>query len=88
VDKGFTFRTGKYAGKTYGWVEDNAPDYLIWIKENRPEMLVAKKIIPKITKEVPDFGYDYKLPNNLNFDNEPPSEYVIEYKKKNNYDSK
>jgi len=39
----FKFRTGKFAGKTYGWVCDNHPWYIEWVIENRPEMLREHK---------------------------------------------
>jgi hypothetical protein len=77
----FILRSGKYKGKSYRWVMDNNPRYVSWIKENKPEMLVDK---PKPKKEVKvtnlkeDDG-KFKMPLNLNFDNEPPHEQCIPY---------
>jgi hypothetical protein len=43
VTADFTFRSGKYAGKTYEWVSKVNPRYIDWIIENRPEMLKEYK---------------------------------------------
>ena len=82
MNSNFKFRSGKYSGKTYGWVEENDPLYLEWISENRPEML--KEIKAKETKKevkVKDLKEDV-LPSiraNENFDAEPPSPLSIPY---------
>lgn len=39
MNKDFVIRTGKYAGETIGWLENNNPGYLAWIKINQPNML-------------------------------------------------
>jgi hypothetical protein len=51
----FKIRSGKYKGKTLGWVKENDLRYLMWVRENRPEMLKEMpKPKPKVTnKETP-----------------------------------
>lgn len=39
VDDDFIFRSGQYAGKTYGWVKSNNPSYINWVEINKPQML-------------------------------------------------
>ena len=80
----FTFRTGKYKGKTLNWVEDNDPRYLVWIEENRPEMLKEKK-----TSEVKvNIHHRYKpLTPNMDFDNEV-SEDITNKTKRDDEDGK
>ena len=67
----FVFRSGKYLGKTYKWVCDNNPNYIEWIKENQPKMLVEKTSNPTKTKESKQVFK--KLTPNMNFDNEGPT---------------
>ena len=68
----FTFRTGKHKGKTLDWVEDNDPSYIVWVEENRPEMLKE----PKKKEDKPDPNFRFKpLTPNLDFDNEPAEWY-------------
>lgn len=68
MDDEFLFRTGIHFGKSYEWVKNNDPNYLMWVEKNRPQMLEEVKIVkPKSTKlddEPP------RLKPNLNFDNE------------------
>mgnify|MGYP000294732015 CR=1 FL=1 len=37
------FRSGKYAGLEVAHVQQIAPWYIAWVKENRPEMLKERK---------------------------------------------
>lgn len=50
------FRTGKYAGKSYEWVNENDPGYINWVLENRPEMMRSKQkpktVTPSYLKDV------------------------------------
>ncbi len=62
------FRSGKYKGKTLSWVQDNDPSYIVWIEENRPEMLKGPKV-KEPTNESVDSEYRYKpLKPNYDFD--------------------
>ena len=80
----FKFRSGKYTGRTYEWVEDNDPSYLAWVKENRPEMFkevksVEKKEVKKEVKVIEVDVCDGAMVMNENFDNEPPDAQSIPY---------
>jgi hypothetical protein len=79
----FKFRSGKYAGRTYEWVEDNDPSYLAWIVENRPEMLRdhKKKEVKKEVKviDVKEEPCEPTLKPNENFYNDPPDASSIPY---------
>ena len=44
-------RTGKYAGHSHYDVQMRDPSYYRWMIENRPEMLVERKVIPKVIKQ-------------------------------------
>ena len=44
-------RTGKYAGQSLEDVSMIDPGYYRWIRLNRPEMLVERKVIPKVIKQ-------------------------------------
>lgn len=48
MNSDFIFRSGKFKGKSYGWVEAYQPWYIRWVLENRPEMLKEHK--PNIVK--------------------------------------
>ena len=37
------FRSGKYAGMSVTHVQQIAPGYIAWVKQNRPEMLRERK---------------------------------------------
>ena len=37
------FRSGKYAGLSIAHVQEIAPWYIAWVKQNRPEMLRERK---------------------------------------------
>ena len=82
----FVFRTGKYAGKTLEWVQKNNPMYLMWVKENQPNMLKETKGKPKVVstppadkkKILPEKGPETLAPN-INFFNEPPDEQSLKY---------
>lgn len=87
VDPNFVFKFGKHAGKTYAWVEKNAPSYLRWAEENAPNLLKAPKPKPVakpiakvevMTEQEPKSS----LQNNLNFYNEGPAEISKPYLKK------
>ena len=69
---GKVFRSGKYSGKSFVWVEENDPNYYEWVKLNRPEMLKVtseKKSEIKKEDELPDEPISAIKPN-LNFDNQ------------------
>lgn len=68
----FTFRSGKYIGKSLEWVEEFDSSYLNWVKENRPQMLKETSVPNKKDKksnELPDSPISAMKPN-MNFDNE------------------
>ena len=68
----FVLRSGKYAGKSIGWLKSNNQNYLNWAMENQPNMLKElKKIEPKSIESV---SLKTMTPN-LNFDNEGPDNY-------------
>ena len=55
VEDDFIFRSGQYAGKTYGWVKSNNPSYITWVELNKPQMLrpsMNQKYQPKPQPEV------------------------------------
>lgn len=61
------FRSGKYKGKTLSWVTENDPSYIVWIEENRPEML--KSTTKAVKAEIIDTEFRYKpLKPNYDFD--------------------
>lgn len=75
----FVFRSGKYVGKTVDWVRDNDAWYIVWVEENRPEMLKELKEKPKISsknnKEIILTNTSYNsIQPNMNFWNEGPHE--------------
>ena len=39
MDYEFVFKKGEHKGKTVEWVQDNYPDYMIWVEECKPELL-------------------------------------------------
>ena len=41
-------RTGKYKGWTVEALHYSDPKYLLWIRVNRPEMLIERKSKPKV----------------------------------------
>ena len=48
----FVLKSGKYAGKSIGWLKSNNQNYLNWVMENQPNMLKElKKIEPKKTEK-------------------------------------
>jgi hypothetical protein len=78
----FVIRTGKHAGKTLEWLEENDARYLIWIRENRPEMLkgsdkpTSKPTERKMVEsDLPKAG----MTPNLNFWNEGPDDKSLPY---------
>lgn len=80
----FKLRSGKYQGMTYAWVCENNPNYINWVKENQPNMLIERVTTVTNIKETQKvFG---RIPFNTNFDNEGPDENSIPYldKIKNN----
>ncbi len=77
VSPNFKLRSGKYQGMTYEWVCDNNPNYITWLKENQPNMLLEKVTTVIDVKETKhEFG---KLPFNTNFENEGPAWYSLPY---------
>jgi hypothetical protein len=84
MDDNFILKSGKYAGKTIGWLKKNNPNYLIWVKENQPNMLkpIAKVEPKKIIEN--EITRDGKLQPNLNFDNEGPYLTLKETNKNDN----
>lgn len=87
MDDNFVFKFGKHAGKTYGWVRENAPSYLAWVKENAPNMLKVPKpkepkpiVVPK-TIDLSDNSIKAMVPN-LNFWNEGPDKISLPYLKR------
>ena len=74
-------RSGKYKGKTISWVKDNDLRYLMWVKENRPEMLkeINKKEVKTEKSEKPDTIKSGGIPRNENFYDECVDETSIPY---------
>jgi hypothetical protein len=70
VSENFVFRTGKYANKTYEWVNKVNPSYIDWIIENRPEMLREHKTKSSFTDGMTPREKFNALMNNDNFLNE------------------
>jgi len=80
----FQIRTGKHAGRTIEWLQQNQPSYLRWMEENRPEMLKGsdvKKAAPKQQVTVREIETKAMVPN-LNFYNEGPADISLPYLKK------
>jgi len=44
------FRSGKYAGLPVAHVQQIAPWYITWVKENRPEILQERKSNTKVNQ--------------------------------------
>lgn len=86
MDAKFVFKFGKYAGKTYEWVEENAASYLEWARVNAPNLLKEPK--PKVVKPVQlttvDCPPQKTMQPNLNFWNEGPDEKSKPYLEKMN----
>jgi len=72
----FCLRSGKYTGKSIGWLKKNNPNYLGWVAENRPEMLKELKVkkIQKVEPKMVEVTIPKAIQPNLNFWNEGPSE--------------
>lgn len=87
MDKNFIFKFGKHVGKTYAWVEENHPSYIVWAKENAPNLLKTPKSKaepkPEVKKEITliDDKPSSMVPN-TNFYNEGPDPISIPYLKK------
>jgi len=74
--KDFVFKFGKHAGKTYEWVEENNPSYIVWAEESAPNLLKESKPKPKPVEQKTITFSDAKsttMSPNLNFWNEGPS---------------
>jgi hypothetical protein len=72
----FVLKSGKYAGKSIGWLKSNNQNYLNWVMENQPNMLKElKKIEPKNLEALPT----KTMSPNLNFDNEGPDPLSLIY---------
>tara|TARA_B110000285_G_scaffold75631_1_gene87110 strand:- start:171 stop:386 length:216 start_codon:yes stop_codon:yes gene_type:complete len=63
-------RTGKYKGWSIQELQFSDPNYLTWIRGNRPEMLVERKSKPKVelTEEELDQQNNYKKLPMLSWD--------------------
>ena len=73
----FVLRSGKYAGKSIGWLKTNNQNYLNWAMENQPNMLKElKKIEPKQIIEN-NIVINGRIQPNLNFDKEGPDPITI-----------
>jgi hypothetical protein len=80
LNKQFALRSGKFAGKTIEWLEQNERGYLSWVNENRPEMLKGAKDEPKKEVKVVTVKVTKtKMEPNLNFWNEGPHDLSIGY---------
>lgn len=81
----FKLRSGKFAGKTLEWLQNNESSYLSWVKENRPEMLKGADkptpVAPISQKSVIVKSNKTMSPND-NFFNEGPHEISKPYLKK------
>jgi hypothetical protein len=53
MNQNLVFRTGKYKGKTVGEVLKIDINYVVWVKENRPEMLNDRTPKKEVTIETP-----------------------------------
>ncbi len=89
MENSFIITKGKYAGKTFGWLKENAPGYLAWCKDNAPNMLKVPKAAPKPlvkTDKCPVFRDKppEAMTPNLNFWNEGPHEFSKPYLEKMN----
>ena len=86
MNRDFIFRGGKYSGKTLGWVSDNYPSYLAWIKINQPNMLKGSENKPKPIVTVSNIDYSKEnkssMVPNMNFWDEGPDERSVPYLKK------
>lgn len=74
--KDFVFKFGKHAGKTYEWVEENHPSYIVWAEESAPNLLKEPKPKAKPVEQKAITFSDAKsiaMTPNLNFWNEGPS---------------
>lgn len=78
----FQIRTGKNAGKTIEWLQQNDPSYLRWIKENRPEMLKGSELKTEQKKVIVSEISKAVLNPNMNFWNEGPHDMSKPYLKK------
>jgi hypothetical protein len=54
MNQNLVFRTGKYKGKTVGEVLKIDINYVVWVKENRPEMLNDRTPKKEVTNETPE----------------------------------
>lgn len=83
MNPNFVLRTGKHAGKTISWVQDNDAGYLAWMRRDRPEMLKGSEDKPKVEpKAVAVEAVQSSMVPNLNFWNEGPDPMSIPYLKK------
>jgi len=84
MNSNFKLRSGKYAGKTIEWLRDNDLRYLLWVEENRPEMLKEHKTEKQPTKKNIEYTKETlsSLQPNYNFYNEGPAEISKPYLKK------
>lgn len=84
MNKKFQLRTGKYAGKTIEWLQENDHKYLIWVEENRPEMLKGSQDEKPVTVRSIDYTQESmsSLQPNYNFYNEGPDELSKPYLEK------
>ena len=67
MDGTFELKFGKYAGKTYDWVVENAPSYITWAKVNAPNLLKPPKVVKPVQMTTADAPSYKTLQPNLNF---------------------
>jgi hypothetical protein len=83
MSQNFTFKYGKYAGRTYEWVKAHAPSYIAWAEENAPNLLKPPAPKPIEKKEIKFIDKPpQSMENNTNFYNEGPAEISKPYLKK------
>ena len=86
AEDSFIFKYGKHTGKSVAWVNDNDPSYLIWVKENAPNLLKdkPKKVEEKCEPKKVEFRNEpiKTMVPNMNFWNEGPDERSLAYLKK------
>jgi len=86
AEDSFIFKYGKHTGKSVAWVNDNDPSYLIWVKENAPNLLKdkPKKVEEKCEPKKVEFRNEpiKTMVPNMNFWDEGPHELSLPYLKK------
>jgi len=62
------FRSGKYAGLSIAHVQEIAPWYIAWVKQNRPEMLRERKPGKPKSNSIPRMDVWAGLKPNFEYD--------------------